>query len=426
MKFFITSILLVVCAFSIKAQAPNWTINTRAYEFSMSFTAALNVNGTRLTNVNDKVAAFVGNEIRGVGNISYDTTDDKYVVFFRVYANTINETINFKIYDSTNNVVVNVPKTTLFEIDAIIGGVFQSYSIASPTLSNQANLMDFSFQGISEVSKNINDTTYNFVLPVGTNISSLIPVFTLSENARLFKNFVRQESAVTAQDFTSTITYTVLSADETVTKNYNITVTVSPGSGTITTNLQSTNSNLTKNSIIEIDLTTGTEMLAVNKSSFNVSNALVKSITKQSNTTYKIEIVPLNQGEVQVQVYENVLSDAIGNLNAASNVLSFTYDTVNPFILSTFRDTTLDEVTGSNTVSFLVNFNEDVLNVTANSFESVADANITITKITDKQFKITITNIDEYEGTVFVLPKANNTITDLAENPLRIIKNLDF
>lgn len=392
----------------------------------MTFTAVLNVNGNRLTNINDQVGAFVGDEIRGVGNVSYDVTDDKYVVFFRVYANTTGETINFKIYDSANNIVVNVPKTTTFTIDERVGGVFQSYSIASPTLSNTTNLIDFSFQGITEVSKNISGTTLTFLLPQGTDVTALIPVFLLSDNARLFKGFTRQESGVSFSDFSNDVVYTVLSADETTLQEYTISVAVSGGSGSLTTTLQTVNSSITNNKIITIDLNTSADVVEVNKDDFNLINCVIKSINKQNNRLFSIEIVPINQGSVGVQVNENNISDTSGNVNSASNVLSFTFDSFSPIISSISRNNPEDEETGANALNFTVVFNEAVENVSANDFSSVTGAIISLTKQSETTYLVTITNIDEYEGVVAITTKAINGITDKALNKLRISNQIDF
>ena len=107
-----------------KAQDPNWSVNAASYQYSMTFTAFLNVDGTTLTASNDKVAAFVGGEIRGVANVVYVSSANKYVAYLSVYANTNNETIRFKIYNSSTNSTVNIDKTETFGIDEHKGGVF--------------------------------------------------------------------------------------------------------------------------------------------------------------------------------------------------------------------------------------------------------------------------------------------------------------
>ena len=97
-KYFIVLTLLFL-GFQSKAQDPNWSVNSANYQYSMTFTAFLNVNGTALTSTNDKVGAFINGELRGVASVVYVSSADKYVVFLSVFANTNGETISFKIYN---------------------------------------------------------------------------------------------------------------------------------------------------------------------------------------------------------------------------------------------------------------------------------------------------------------------------------------
>ena len=95
------SFIVFICFLvqTIQAQDPNWSVNSANYQYSMTFTSFLNSNGTTLTSSNDQVAAFVNGEIRGVANVQYVASANKYVAYLSVFANTDAETINFKIYD---------------------------------------------------------------------------------------------------------------------------------------------------------------------------------------------------------------------------------------------------------------------------------------------------------------------------------------
>jgi hypothetical protein len=421
---FILFSFFTIC--STQGQAPDWSINARNYEFSMSFTAVLNINGRRLVNQSDLVAAFVNDEIRGVGNVSYDAHDDKYVVFLRVFANTINETIQFKVYDSTNDEVMSIPKTINFEIDASVGGVFQSYSIATPTLSNEASINSFSFQGITEISNSQENNTYNLILPKGTDVSSLTPVFTLPSNARLYIGFVRQESGISSQDFSNPISYTVLSADETVLANFTVEVSVFEGVASISTILKSNNSTITNNTIITLNLELNIAVIEVEKDDFNISNGVIKSIIKKSNLLYEIEIAPINQGLVEIFVIGNKIQDENGNVNTNSNTLSFNFDNFKPFVSSILRNDPSEEVTNKNSIVFTITFSENVQNVVADSFESVENAIINLTQQTEQTYDVTITNVQLYTGTISLKIKTSNSITDSASNVLRNTNPIDF
>ena len=79
------------------AQDPNWTLNPSDFEYSMTFTAFLSVNHQTLIAPTDKVAAFINGEVRGVSNVQFVPSANKYLTYLTVYANTNNETINFEI-----------------------------------------------------------------------------------------------------------------------------------------------------------------------------------------------------------------------------------------------------------------------------------------------------------------------------------------
>ena len=174
MKNLFGVLFLVFFTTNSLAQDPDWSFNVSNYQFSMTFTTSLNVNGTTLSSPNDKVAAFINGEVRGVAGVTYIARLDKYVSYITVYANSNNETISFKIYDSKNNQVVNILKTTNFNIDADLGSAFQSYSIANPALNDEATITGFSFNGVSEKSVQITSDTIDVLLPSGTDVRSLV------------------------------------------------------------------------------------------------------------------------------------------------------------------------------------------------------------------------------------------------------------
>jgi len=114
MKNYLVVLLMSLWCFKTLAQDPNWSFNVSDYQFSMTLIGSLNLNGTTLSSTNDKVAAFVNGEIRGVANVSYVNSLNKYVAFLSIYANTSGETVSFKIYDSSTETVIEPDKTIIF------------------------------------------------------------------------------------------------------------------------------------------------------------------------------------------------------------------------------------------------------------------------------------------------------------------------
>src|SRR5690349_18293708 len=125
MKNIITALILLASAVPLNAQS-SWNVNPQSYQYSMTIVAFLNVNDKELIATADKVAAFVGDEVRGVGSPVFVTSADRYLVFLTIFANKENELVKFRIFDSTTGNVADVERTLNFRIDAQHGNAFQA------------------------------------------------------------------------------------------------------------------------------------------------------------------------------------------------------------------------------------------------------------------------------------------------------------
>ena len=127
------------------------------------------------------------------------------------------------------------------------------------------------------------------------------------------------------------------------------------------------------------------DTLSLETSSISVTNGTLSDLTSISsgnNATaiYTLIVSPSDQGKVSVQVLEGAIEDQAGNGNSASNVFSFTYDTVRPQV-------TITSSTSSNTnqspIPVTITFNEavsgfdqtdiDITNGTINDFGNLGD-----------------------------------------------------
>lgn len=412
-------LFLCLSTLNITAQNPNWSVNTANYQYSMTFTSFLNSNGITLSSTDDRVAAFVNDEIRGVANVVYVTSVNKYVAYLSVYANTNNETIYFKMYDSTNDVIVDVGKTQEFIIDGNIGGIFQSYSIANPALNNEAVLNSFVFSSITTKSQTIVNNKINIVLSFGTAITSLVAEFSLSNGARFFVENETQISGVSEQDFTNPILYKILSEDESTLIEYEVTVTLEAENPNLPEIVLESDFNFYVNQgIVKIEMETSIPLANLFKEDFLVTNAIVKSINKNNDFNYLIEIVPIQQGVFSIELPENKVQSSDNIRNLASNKLDFKYDIVNPYILSIKRNNPINEITTNDILEFIVTFSEDVENVFSTDFESVSGSEITLTRETDAKYKLTINGVKSFIGAVFLNIKTTHAIRDKASNLL--------
>jgi len=225
MKKIAISIALVLISFqTLFAQIPAWAVNENEYQYTMTFIAKLNVEGRQLINPNDRVAAFVGNVCRGVSGITYVASKKNYYAYLTVFSNTQGENITFKLFDSANNKTTTLSKPIVFMINEHKGNLFQSYSIAEPALNNMAEILSFNFMNISTLSSIISNGIVKVNISESYPLTNLNPVFTLSKGASLFENRILQKSGEVNKNFSSAITYEVLSEDESTLSNYKINV----------------------------------------------------------------------------------------------------------------------------------------------------------------------------------------------------------
>ncbi|AUP81274.1 hypothetical protein [Flavivirga eckloniae] len=235
MKRIITNIIVFFfIGITVYGQEPTWSVNENDFEYTMSFVAFLNVDGATLTSTNDKVAAFVGGECRGVTNLIYVSGKDRYYAYFNVFSNTNGEALNFKVYDSTNDNVVDIVKTVNFEINALYGDLAQAFSFASPALNDKAELISFNFKDVTISNRNIQDNAMTLYVDNGINVSALTSIFELSTGAQLFSESQKLISDSNVLDFTNSVIVEVLSEDESTRNEWEITVSYNAVIGNLT------------------------------------------------------------------------------------------------------------------------------------------------------------------------------------------------
>lgn len=109
-----------------RAANPNWTVDPAKYQYSMNMIGKLKINEVISSDIEDKIAVFVGEECRGVANIQYVPAYDDYFVFLNVYSNdaTGSETFINKIWDASVGVVLpEVTPNTVFESNTLRGSL---------------------------------------------------------------------------------------------------------------------------------------------------------------------------------------------------------------------------------------------------------------------------------------------------------------
>ena len=209
---------------NVMGQSPSWSVNENNFQYTMSFEGFVNVDGKNLSSSNDKIAAFVNGECRGSTTLLYVASEKKYIAYLTVFANVDNEIVSFKIYDSKTNTIKNVEKTKLFENNKHFGNLFQAYSFASPSLRTNSEILNFTFKDITTSNTSIEGSQVTLFLDKGVNVSALNAIFDLSPGAKLFIGTVNQVSAANAIDFKNPVQFQVLSEDQSVLKQWTVTV----------------------------------------------------------------------------------------------------------------------------------------------------------------------------------------------------------
>ncbi|WP_343328877.1 MBG domain-containing protein [Polaribacter staleyi] len=365
MKNSILFIFLFLVA-SVYSQSPDWSVNASSYQYNMTFTVFLNVNGTVLTNTNDKVGAFVNGENRGEATVVYNANAKKYVAYLTVLANTAAETINFKIYDSTNDLIIDVPKTEIFEINKNIGGAFQSYSIAAPILSSQAEISSFSFQGVSIESTSIANNTINIEVLSTVDITNLTPVFTTTNNGKIYIDKILQVSSNNTLDFSNDVVYELLSEDESQKVEYTVKVKkiVNTASNDITfSDATFTFDGTEKTLQIEGNLPSGTSVSYTNNGLTNVGSKQVTATISGPN--FQDVVLTANLKVTQATITGVSFSDAIFTFDGTEKKITIVGSVPNGtsinYVLNTRTNAGKQEafalITGDNYVNLVLKAN---------------------------------------------------------------------
>lgn len=101
----------------VLGEAPAWTVDPSAYEYSMNIIGKIKINGIISSDSHVKIAAFSGEEIRGVSNLEYDENYDEYFVYLNIFSNTSSgDEITFKIWDAATGKVYQATMNGVFSL----------------------------------------------------------------------------------------------------------------------------------------------------------------------------------------------------------------------------------------------------------------------------------------------------------------------
>ena len=115
--------LLAVIVQYLGAQNPNWTApKSTDYSFTASAISTIYLNGIKSDNAGDRIAFFVGNELRGLSTPVH-LGGQQYQHFVTIYSNVSKELMSVKIYHQSTDLVYDVATPIEFEVQNIYGSV---------------------------------------------------------------------------------------------------------------------------------------------------------------------------------------------------------------------------------------------------------------------------------------------------------------
>jgi gliding motility-associated-like protein len=114
----------------------------------MTVTAVLEMDSQESRNSEDVVGAFIGSDVRGVGSpITPIITQDRYIAYFVIYSNNLNELVTFKLYNKiTNKVSSSVTLPVQFIADGIVGNFLNPFVIKDNNIPSDIALSNLTVQ----------------------------------------------------------------------------------------------------------------------------------------------------------------------------------------------------------------------------------------------------------------------------------------
>lgn len=147
---------------TVTGDIPDWTVDTRRYETSMSLVGTASVHGVPSNDPDDIVAAFIDGECRGVAKPTYSKRYDEYYVTLDIYGNVnkINsdkeKNVEFRIYDASTGIIwpsVETSQKVTFTSNAIYGSFSEPITLNALDIIQQDIALNAGWNWISLAAK---------------------------------------------------------------------------------------------------------------------------------------------------------------------------------------------------------------------------------------------------------------------------------
>lgn len=209
-------IILIATAIIIKSSCAqhSWVLNPADFEFTHSIIGKVYIDTEVISGEDYQIGAFVNEECRGISSSS-ESDEGIYDIFYlTIHSNQSGvENLSF-IVRNADNEEFTIVNTVLFIADGITGNHDEPFLWMDNLIYNSTDFLSYSLSVQSSESEinNVNNTI-NLLVPEGTNLTSLIPEFTIAPGALVKINGIVQESEISSVNFSYDIIYEVTGAD---------------------------------------------------------------------------------------------------------------------------------------------------------------------------------------------------------------------
>jgi hypothetical protein len=207
-KLLLTAVTFTCFEIAAVAQ-PSWSVSPNLYDYSMTVTGKIVIDGAVSVDQNDIIAAFIDEKCCGVVNVKYQSTMKDYFVFLMIYSNNPTGSISFKVFDASENKEYDVGSTISFSINGIVGSVRSPHEFSVVTKIYEAKFLTFTIpdqEGYTSIGTNMISLTQK----VTGDLGYIAPVFTLSDGAKAYVDDALQVSGTSVNDFRHSVQYKIV------------------------------------------------------------------------------------------------------------------------------------------------------------------------------------------------------------------------
>ncbi|MCP9765699.1 beta strand repeat-containing protein, partial [Lacihabitans soyangensis] len=189
-----------------------------------------------------------------------------------------------------------------------------------------------------------------------------------------------------------------------------------------TINISSIINSPTNVSPIPLTITASENITGLDFTDFNVTNGSIANFAG-SGQNYTANLIPTNNGTVNVTVNANSFLDAVNNSNTAPSSFVIQYDNVAPVVSGINRSNPNTQITNVNTVTFRVVFSEAVSGVDLTDFSIATTGNVQgnlsgFSSLGSLFYNVTVNNISGAGTLSITLKNSGTSIVDNSGNAI--------